>query len=65
MVIVILMVTLIQLGPAYEWRRKLITEIHANLVFQAYISALRCFRTLGTPKRKILMCTGMLPYLVP
>ena len=33
----------------YEWRRKFIAKIHADLVFQLCIAFLRCFRTLGTP----------------
>ena len=37
----------------YEQRQKLITKIHADLVFQMCISFLRCFRTRGTPTRKI------------
>ena len=37
----------------------------ANIVFQACISSLRCFRTPGIPTRKILVKTGMLPCLVP
>ena len=51
--------------PSYERRRKFITKTHADLVFQAYILFLRCFRTLGAPIRKILVHTGMLPCLVP
>ena len=39
-------------------------QIHANLVFQARISFLRCFRTLGAPIRKNLVHSGMLPCLV-
>ena len=39
--------------------------MHADLVFQACISFLRCFRTPGAPRRKILVHTGMLPCLVP
>ena len=51
--------------PLYERRRKFVTYIHANLVFQACISFLRCFRTPGAPIRKILVHTGMLPCLIP
>ena len=50
-------------GKAYERRRKLFTEIPANLVFQACISFYRCFETFGPPIRKILVYTGMLPCL--
>ena len=48
-----------------ERRRKLITKIHANLVMRACISFLRCFRTSGTPTRKVLVYPGMQPCLVP
>ena len=46
-------------------RRKFVTQIHADLVFQPCISFLGCFRTLVAPLRKILVYTGMLPCLVP
>ena len=49
--------------PNYERRRKSITEIHADLFFQACISFLRCFRTPVAPTREILVHTGMLPCL--
>ena len=39
--------------------------MHADLVFQACISFLTCFRTPVAPIRKILVHTGMLPCLVP
>ena len=41
------------------------TKIHVDLVFQACISFLRCFSKPGAPIRRILVCTGMLPCLVP
>ena len=41
------------------------TKIHTDLVFQACISFLRCFRTPGAPRRIILVYAGMLPCLVP
>ena len=50
---------------SYEQRRKLLAQIPANLVFQACISFLRCFRASGTPTREILVYPGMLPRLVP
>ena len=44
-----------------ERQRKLTSKFHhANLVFQACISLLRCFRTPGAPLRKIPACTGNL-----
>ena len=55
----------INIGRIYERQRIFITKIHANLVFQACISFLRCFRTPGAPTRKLLVHTGMLPCLVP
>ena len=48
-----------------EWQRKFVTQIHADLVFQACITLLRCFRTPVAPIRKILVHIGMLPCLVP
>ena len=44
--------------------KKLITQIDADLVFQARISFLKCFRPPRTPIRKVLVYTGMLPCLV-
>ena len=41
------------------------SKLHANLVFQAWISFLKCFRATGTPIKKILVYIGMLPCLVP
>ena len=49
----------------YEWRCRFVTKIPADLVFQACISFLRCFSTPGTPIRKILVHTGMLPLSCP
>ena len=48
-----------------ERRRKFVTQMHADLVFQACISFLRCFRTPVAPTSEILVYTGMLPWLVP
>ena len=48
-----------------EWQAKSITKIHADLAFRACISSLSFFRTSGTPIRKILVHTGMLPCLAP
>ena len=42
-----------------------VTKIHADLVFLACISFLRCFKTAGTPIRKILVYPGMIPCRVP
>ena len=45
----------------HERRQRCITKIHANLVIQACIWFLRCFRTPGAPISKILAYTDMLP----
>ena len=52
-------------GTTYERRQKFVTKLHVDLVFQACILFLRCFRTLGTPIRKIQVYPGLLPCLVP
>ena len=52
-------------SSTYERRRKFVTQIHADLVFQTCISFLRCFRTPVAPIRTILVYPGMLPCLVP
>ena len=39
-------------GETYERRREFTTKPHANLVLQACISFLRCFRAPGAPIRK-------------
>ena len=49
----------------YERRRKFVTQIHADLVFQVCISFLRCLGTPVAPIRKILVHTGMPACLVP
>ena len=49
---------------SYEQRPTFITNIHADLVFQACISFLRCCRTPGTPIRKTPVYPGMLPCVV-
>ena len=54
-----------QIKSYEQRRRKFITNIHADLVFQACILFLRCFGTPGAPIREILVHTGMLPCLVP
>ena len=49
----------------YERRRQCITQIHANLIFQACISLLRCFRTSGTPAIKPKCKLACYPVLSP
>ena len=49
----------------HERPRKFVTQIHADLVFQACISFLGCFRPPVALITKILVYTGMLPCLVP
>ena len=53
-----------QFQSRYEWRQTFVTQIHADLVFQACISFLRYFRMPVAPTRKMLVYTGMLPCLV-
>ena len=43
-------------SPTYERQRKFISNVHADLIFQACISFLKWFRASGTPTRKILVC---------
>ena len=41
--------------------RNRFTKTHANLVFQACMSVLSCFRAPGVPIRKILVYSGCCP----
>ena len=49
----------------YERRQKLLPKLMPISTFQACVSFLRCIKTPGAPKTKILVYTGMLPCLVP